>query len=56
MRKNNKGVTAIEYAIMLALVSLAIVAATPKIGEAVKNVFGQTASALGYPAPPPEKK
>ncbi len=54
--RNQKGVTAIEYAIMLALVSLAIVTATPRIASGVTLVFAQTASALGFPAPAPEQK
>ena len=45
--KWQKGVTTVEYAIMLALVALAVAAATPSVKSAVVSTFGQVSSALG---------
>lgn len=45
-----KGPTAVEYAIMLALVALAIALATPGIRDAVLNVFTTTAGAINTQA------
>ena len=42
-----KGVTTVEYAIMLALIAIAVALATPGIGAAVTSVFGDAATALG---------
>jgi Flp pilus assembly pilin Flp len=47
LRKDEKGVTTVEYAIMLALVALAIAGATPDIRDAVLGIFTDTATALG---------
>jgi Flp pilus assembly pilin Flp len=44
--KEEQKPTAIEYAIMLTLVALAIALATPGIRDAVINIFNLTASAL----------
>lgn len=44
--KEEQGPTAVEYAIMLALVALAIALATPGIRDAVIAIFNATASAL----------
>ncbi len=44
--KEEKGPTAVEYAIMLALVALAIAAGTPGIRDAVLTIFTDTATAL----------
>jgi Flp pilus assembly pilin Flp len=49
--KEEKGPTAVEYAIMLALVALAIALATPGIRQAVINIFNQTATALNNMVP-----
>jgi Flp pilus assembly pilin Flp len=40
------GPTAVEYAIMIALVALAIAIAQPNIRDAVLNIFNQTTGAL----------
>jgi Flp pilus assembly pilin Flp len=44
--KEEQGPTAVEYAIMLALVALAIALATPGIRDAVIGIFNATADAL----------
>ena len=43
---DERGVTAVEYAVMLVLVAIAILIATPNISSAVLNVFGSLASRL----------
>ena len=45
--KEEDGPTAVEYAIMLALVALAIALAQPNIRQAVIDIFNATATALG---------
>ena len=45
-RKKQKGVTTIEYAIMLVLIAIAVAIAAPNVKTAVVNVFSQTASIL----------
>ncbi len=47
---DEKGVTTVEYAIMLALVALAVAAATPGLSSAVITVFTDTTAAM-TPAP-----
>ncbi len=44
--KDEKGVTTVEYAIMLALVALAVAAATPGLSDAVIGVFTDTTAAM----------
>jgi Flp pilus assembly pilin Flp len=44
--KEEAGPTAVEYAIMLALVALAIALAQPNIRAAVIQIFNDTANAL----------
>jgi Flp pilus assembly pilin Flp len=44
---DEEGPTAVEYALMLVLVALAIFAATPGISAAVVGVFSRVVSALG---------
>jgi Flp pilus assembly pilin Flp len=44
--KEEQGPTAVEYAIMLALVALAIALAMPNIRDAVIGIFNATATAL----------
>ncbi len=44
--REEEGPTAVEYAIMLALVALAIALATPNIRSAVIGIFDATANAL----------
>ena len=43
---DEKGVTTVEYAIMLALVALAVAAATPGLSDAVVDVFVATTDEL----------
>ncbi len=43
---DEKGVTTVEYAIMLALVALAVAAATPGLSDAVVAVFEATTTEM----------
>ena len=45
-RKNEKGVTAVEYAIMLFLVAIAVVAVGQGLGGAVDGILTQIETAL----------
>jgi Flp pilus assembly pilin Flp len=45
--KDESAPTTVEYAIMLALVGLAIATAAPNIRDAVLGIFNATAAALG---------
>ncbi len=47
--RDEKGVTTVEYAIMLALVALAVAAATPGLSDAVIGVFTDTTAAMTPP-------
>jgi Flp pilus assembly pilin Flp len=44
--KRQRGVTTVEYAIMLVLISIAVAVASPSISSAVVSVFGKTSSVL----------
>ena len=45
--RDEKGVTTVEYAVMLALVALAVALAAPNIRDGVVNIFDTTATQLG---------
>jgi len=45
-RKGQKGVTTVEYAVMLVLVAIAVMAATPGISSAVVGVFSNVSTQL----------
>ena len=45
-RKNEKGVTTVEYAVMLVLVAIAVLAFGKGIANAVTDVFSNLASSL----------
>jgi len=45
-RKNVKGVTVVEYAIMLALIAIAVAVAAPNITSAVVGVFSNASSVM----------
>jgi Flp pilus assembly pilin Flp len=45
-KKNNKGVTVVEYAIMLALIAIAVAVAAPNITSAVLSVFSKASSVM----------
>jgi Flp pilus assembly pilin Flp len=45
-KKNVKGVTVVEYAIMLALIAIAVAAAAPNITSAVLGVFTNASSVM----------
>jgi Flp pilus assembly pilin Flp len=46
-QKQQKGVTTVEYAVMLVLVAIAVLAFGTGIANSVTNVFSQLASSLG---------
>jgi Flp pilus assembly pilin Flp len=46
LANDQRGVTAVEYAVMLVLVAIAIILATPNISSAVVEVFGDMATYL----------
>jgi Flp pilus assembly pilin Flp len=45
-KNRNKGVTVVEYAIMLALIAIAVAVAAPNITSAVVSVFGKASSVM----------
>jgi len=45
--KRQKGVTTVEYAIMLVLIAVAVAIAAPNISSAVVSVFSKTSSVMG---------
>ena len=44
--KEQRGVTTMEYAIMLVLIAIAVAVATPGISSAVVKVFGKASSVM----------
>jgi pilus assembly protein Flp/PilA len=44
--KDEEGATAVEYAIMVALIAIVIIAMVILVGERANNAFSKTASAL----------
>ncbi len=48
-----KGVTTVEYAVMLALVALAVALAAPNIRDGVVSIFDATATELNTMNPAP---
>lgn len=51
LKSSERGVTTVEYAIMLALVAIAVAAATPGISNAVTSVFVEAADAMTQAGP-----
>jgi Flp pilus assembly pilin Flp len=45
-KKNTKGVTIVEYAIMLSLIAIAVAISAPNITSAVVGVFGRASSVI----------
>jgi Flp pilus assembly pilin Flp len=45
-KRNQKGVTVVEYAIMLALIAIAVAVAAPNITSAVLSVFSKASSVM----------
>ena len=45
-QRNQKGVTVVEYAIMLALIAIAIAVAAPNLTSAVLGVFSKASSVM----------
>ena len=50
MRRDERGVTTVEYAIMLVLIALVVAAANPGIANAIKTVFSAMTANLALPA------
>ena len=46
-KKQERGVTTVEYAVMLVLVALAVIIFGKGIGNSITGVFSQLVSALG---------
>lgn len=46
MRKRNKGVTMVEYAVLLALIAIAVAVAAPNITSAIVGVFDNASSVM----------
>ena len=46
MKRKNKGVTTVEYAIMLALIAIAVASAMPSVTSAVLTVFERASSVM----------
>ncbi len=46
LQKSEKGVTIVEYVIMVALVAIAVAFATPNVRTAILNVFSMVNSAI----------
>ncbi len=46
LRNSEKGVTIVEYVIMVALVAIAVAFATPNVRTAILNVFSMVNSAI----------
>ena len=46
-KKDEEGVTAIEYSLIAALIAIVIIVMVTLTGESVSGVFSQVASALG---------
>ena len=46
-RKRQKGVTTVEYAVMLVLIAIAIMVADPNLSSSVADVFSNISSTLG---------
>jgi Flp pilus assembly pilin Flp len=51
LRSDERGVTAVEYAVMLVLVAIVIIVGTPGISDAVMSVFSDTATFLTAASP-----
>ena len=45
-RKRQKGVTTVEYVIMLVLIAIAVAVGAPYIASSIVGVFGKTSSIL----------
>ena len=44
--KDEEGATAVEYAIMVALIAVVIITAVVFLGESVSNIFDEAATAM----------
>jgi pilus assembly protein Flp/PilA len=48
LRYSEKGATAIEYAILVTLIAVVIIAAVTALGVVIKNAFNAAAAAITY--------
>ncbi len=46
LKNDERGVTTVEYAVMIGLVALAVAIAVPGISDAVLDIFGAISTAL----------
>ena len=51
LRYRERGATAVEYALMVALIAVVIIAAVTLLGEQIATVFDNITAELGYVAP-----
>jgi pilus assembly protein Flp/PilA len=51
LRKNDEGATAIEYALIAALISVAAILAMQALGTSLSNMFGGVSTSLDANAP-----
>ena len=49
LRTSQKGVTTVEYAVMLALVAIIVATTSPNISQAVTGVFQNAITAMNNP-------
>jgi Flp pilus assembly pilin Flp len=48
LHKNEEGQTIVEYALIIVLIALAVLLASPSLTNAIIKVFSDTSSLLGY--------
>jgi pilus assembly protein Flp/PilA len=53
IERDDKGATAVEYGLMVALIAVAIIAAVTTLGGQLSTLFTDVAEALGFVAPAP---
>ena len=51
--RDEEGATAIEYGLLAALISVAIIVGAGLVGDQLNTLFTQIATELGYTAPAP---
>ncbi len=53
--KSEKGQTLVEYALLLVLIAIVVIAMLTGIGKSANNTFSKVNSALGNPASPGQR-